>query len=69
MASFQVRLRGLFSSKEEPDRNTALPEVTAGSRGPKSFAEDSNDFALVFHGQLRQQPGNLLFSPFPHLPR
>ena len=69
MASFRVRLRGLFSGKEEPDRNTALPEVTAGSRGPKSFAEGSNDFALAFLGQLGQQPGNLFFSPSSHLPR
>ena len=31
---------------------------------PRSFAEDSNDFALAMYGQLRQRPGNLFFSPF-----
>ena len=28
------------------------------------FAEDNNAFALAMYGKLRQQPGNLFFSPF-----
>jgi serpin B len=34
------------------------------SRGPESFAEDNNDFALAMYEQLGQRPGNLFFSPF-----
>ncbi len=31
---------------------------------PRSFADDSNEFAFALYGQLRQRPGNLFFSPF-----
>jgi serpin B len=34
------------------------------ARGPRSLAEDNNDFALALHGRLRQRSGNLVFSPF-----
>jgi serpin B len=38
--------------------------VPSQRSGPKSFPKDSNDFALALYGQLRQQSGNLFFSPF-----
>ena len=62
MAGFGVWLRGLFGSKEGPDPGPSLPQVR--SAGPKSFAEDNNDFALAMYAQLRQRSGNLIFSPF-----
>jgi len=64
LASFGVWLRKLFSRKEEPGPDLWLPQAHPQPSGPKSFDEDSNDFALVFYCKLQQQPGNLIFSPF-----
>jgi serpin B len=41
-----------------------LPHAPTGPNGPKSFAGDSNDFALAMYGLLRHRPGNMFFSPF-----
>jgi serpin B len=49
--------RELFGSREQPSE--APP---AG--GATSFGEANNEFALAMYGQLREQPGNLLVSPF-----
>lgn len=63
MAGFGARLRRLLG-KREPAPGLALPHAPTRSSGPQSFADDNNDFALAMYGQLRQQPGNLFFSPF-----
>ena len=59
MAGFGDWLRGLLG-KEEP--GPGLPRRR--SDGPQSFADDNNEFALAVYAKLRQQPGNLFFSPF-----
>jgi hypothetical protein len=64
MAGLGVWLRGLFRGTEEPAPNPSLPGARSRPGGQDSFAEDSNDFALAMYGQLRQDPGNLFFSPF-----
>jgi serpin B len=62
MAGFQSWLRGLLGGNEEPGSSS----VHAPTQSPKptSFAQENNDFALAMYGHLRQQPGNLFFSPF-----
>ena len=65
MADFGAWLRGLFGRKEEgSDPRRSLPNVRARRIGPRSFAEDNNDFALAMYGQLRHRSENLFFSPF-----
>jgi serpin B len=64
MANLRTWLRGLFGSKEEPADPTTVPHAPAPRSGLESFGEDSNNFALATYAQLRQQHGNLFFSPF-----
>ena len=64
MAGFGAWVRSLFSTKEEGRPDTSLPDAPARPEGIDVFAEDHNDFALAFYGQLLQRPGNLFFSPF-----
>lgn len=55
--------RRLFGRGEpiyDPPRAVARPHPD----GPVSFAEGDNRFALALYERLRQQRGNLLFSPF-----
>ena len=49
-------LRRLLS-KEEPAASLRLSDRP-------SFADGNNQFTLALYGRLRQQPGNLFFSPF-----
>lgn len=64
MADLGAWFRGLFGTKEGPVPGLASPHMATRPTGPESFAEDNNDFALAMYGQLRQRPGNLVFSPF-----
>jgi len=57
-------LRGFFRTKGKGSDPASFPYVRERPIGPASFAEDNNDFALAMYGQLRQQGGNLFFSPF-----
>ena len=63
MAGFRVWLGGLLG-KEAPIPDLSPPHARTRPSGPQSFAEDNNDFAVAMYGQLRQRPGNLVFSPF-----
>ena len=76
MTSLKSWLRDLFagqkesvSTPKEPVATPSVPQAQAPPGGPKSLApksltEDNSDFALAMYGQLREQPGNLFFSPF-----
>ncbi len=63
MAGFEVWLRRLLG-KEEPIPDSSPQHERTRPSGPQSFADDNNDFALAMYGQVRQRPGNLIFSPF-----
>jgi serpin B len=64
MADYGKWLGRLLGSPEGQFTGPALPHAHRQPGGPESFAEDNNDFALAMYGHLRQQPGNLFFSPF-----
>jgi serpin B len=63
MTGFRVWLRGLLGI-EKPIPEPSPSHARDRPRGPQSFAEDNNDFAVAMYGQLRQRPGNIVFSPF-----
>jgi serpin B len=56
-------LRRLFG-REEPAYDPLQAVARPRADGPLSFAEGNNRFALALYERLRQQPGNLFFSPF-----
>ena len=64
MAGFGVWLRGLFGGEEEQRPNQWVPSPPVRTDKLDSIAEENNDFALALYANLRQRPGNLLFSPF-----
>ena len=71
MEDLEVWARELLFGKEKPIPCPSLPHpptLSGGSPtlsgGSRSFVEDNNGFALAMYRQLRQQPGNLFFSPF-----
>lgn len=63
MAGLGVWLRG-WLGKWEPAPGPSLRQPPTRSGGSQSFADDNNDFAVAMYRQLRQQAGNLFFSPF-----
>jgi serpin B len=64
MARLRDWFRGLFGRQAKPESAPSSPDAPSPARGPRSLAEDNNDFALALYGRLRQRPGNLFFSPF-----
>lgn len=64
MAGFGVWLRRLLGGKETSDPDPWLRRARSRPSGPQWFAEDNNDFAFAMYGLLREQAGNLFFSPF-----
>ena len=64
MADFGAWLRRLFGHPHVPAPLSALPDDQRPGHGPASFADDNNRFALAMYGHLRQEPGNVSFSPF-----
>ena len=64
MADFGAWLRRLFGHPQVTGGPSALPNEQSPTDGPASFADDNDRFALAMYGHLRQEPGNLSFSPF-----
>ena len=64
MAGIGTWLYRLFGGKEDLDPGRWSPRSRDRSSGPRSFADDNNDFAIAMYGQLRRAPGNVFFSPF-----
>jgi serpin B len=64
MADFGAWLRRLFGHPQEPAPVSPPPRDQSPTNGPQRFADDNNRFALAMYGQLRQQQGNVSFSPF-----
>lgn len=63
MAGLGAWLRGLLP-KREPIPGPSRLHAPTRATGSQSSAGGNNDFTLAMYGQLRQRPGNLLFSPF-----
>ena len=69
MSNFKSWLRDLFDGQKEPVSKESIstpqvPQAQSRPSAPGSLAEDNSDFALAMYRQLREQPGNLFFSPF-----
>jgi serine protease inhibitor len=65
MTELRPWLRWLFALKKTQPFETDLKQV-APSRHSASFidfTQEDNDFGLAIYGLLRQQPGNVVFSP------
>jgi serpin B len=54
----------LFSEKKAAVPSEWPSNAPTQREGSRSFAGDNNDFAFALYELLRQQPGNLFFSPF-----
>ena len=64
MVDIKIRLRRLFSGKEEPSPNPTPAHERPSLTAQELLGDENNDFALAMYDQLRRQPGNLFFSPF-----
>jgi Serpin (serine protease inhibitor) len=53
-----------FSDSHEQDNQLTFPDQQSQRSAEEFFGDENNDFALAMYEQLRQQPGNLFFSPF-----
>jgi len=64
MADIRMKLRRLFRGSEETELNPTPQRERPPLSAQELVGNENNDFALAMYAQLRQQPGNLFFSPF-----
>ena len=64
MADIRMKLRRLFRGREETELNPTPQRERPPLSAQELVGNENNDFALAMYAQLRQQPGNLFFSPF-----